>query len=70
MTMTIAELKASNKVFLTPTDVAGILNCHPYAISLAARDHPEKLGFPVNRIGSRTRIPRKAFLRFCGEEVP
>lgn len=67
--MTIKEIMASEKAFLIPTDIAPVLGCDPYRISLMARDCPEKLGFPVTRIGTRTKIPRIPFLRFLGYEV-
>ena len=62
--MTLDEIRASDKPYLIPSDVAGVLGCDPHAIRLAARDCPEKLGFPVIVIKSRTRIPRLPFLRF------
>jgi len=65
--MTLEEIRTSDKTFLSPTDIAPLLGCHPYSISLAARDFPESLGFPVTRIGTRTKIPRLAFLRFIGD---
>lgn len=64
--MTVEEIMSSDKAFLSPTDIAPVLGCGPYSISLAARDHPEALGFPVTRVGNRTKIPRLAFLRFIG----
>lgn len=64
--MTIEEIRASDKVFLTPKEVAPVLGCNPYAISIVARDCPEKLGFPVIRMGTRTKIPRIPFLRMLG----
>lgn len=67
--MTINEIMASEKVFLIPKDIAPVLGCDPYNISLMARDCPEQLGFPVVRIGTRTKIPRIPFLRFLGYEV-
>ena len=65
--MTIEEIKASDKVFLVPKDIAPVLRCDPYSISLMARDYPEALGFPVVRLGNRTKIPRIPFLQFVGE---
>ena len=67
--MTLAELKASDKVMLSPKDVSGVLSMDAYTISLIARDAPEKLGFPFLRSGNRTKIPRKAFLKWLGEDV-
>lgn len=64
--MTLLEIEMCGKDFLTPNDVAPVLKVHPYNISLAARDCPETLGFPVCRIGTRTKIPRIPFLRFMG----
>ena len=67
--MTLDELKASDKVMLVPKDIAPVLGCDPYTISLMARDTPEKLGFPFMRSGNRTKIPRKAFLKWLGEDA-
>ena len=62
--MTVSEIQAANKPYLTP--VAEVLECDPQAIRLAARDNPGQLGFPVVRVGKRTKIPRIPFLRFLG----
>lgn len=67
--MTLAEIKASDKDMLIPTDIARILGCDAHSIRLQARGCPETLGFPVTVIGNRTLIPRRAFLRFMGEET-
>lgn len=67
--MTMAEIRASDKDMLIPTDINKILGCDAHTIRLQARDFPESLGFNVVVIGNRTLIPRKAFLRFMGEEV-
>lgn len=62
--MTLDELKAMDKDVITPAIAAQFLGCNPYNISITARDCPERLGFPVSRVGSRTKIPRLAFIRF------
>lgn len=67
--MTLEEIRASDKTFLTPADVAPVLGCDPHSIRLQAREFPEQLGFAVTVIGRRTLIPRKSFLRFMGEEA-
>ena len=67
--MTLEEIKQSDAVFLTPDDIARVIGCHTQFIRVAARESPNLLGFPVCVIGTRTRIPRKPFLRFLGEEV-
>lgn len=67
--MTLQEIKESEALFLAPADIAPVLGCDPNFIRRAAHDAPELIGFPVSVIGSRTRIPRKPFLRFLGEEA-
>lgn len=64
--MTVSEIQAANKPYLTPVEVSEVLECDPQAIRLAARDNPGQLGFPVVRVGKRTKIPRIPFLRFLG----
>lgn len=64
--MTLDEMRNSNKAFLIPTDVAEALGCNPHLIRIIARDSPKKLGFPVIRIGNRTKIPRIPFLEYMG----
>ena len=66
--MTLEDMIQSNKPFITPQDVADVLQCSAQLIRIQARDNPEALGFPVIRIGSRTKIPRKAFIQFMGEK--
>lgn len=60
----IDELKALDKPVLVPKDIAPLLGCTPYGITLQAREEPEKLGFPVCVIGTRTKIPKDAFIRW------
>lgn len=59
--MTLAEIRSSDKVVLTPADVAPVLCVNPQSIRAA---DPVDLGFPVTKIGTRTLIPRKPFLAF------
>lgn len=67
--MTLDEIKKSDAVFLLPSDISEVLDCDAQAIRDIARAEPERLGFPIIRMGTRTRIPRKAFLKFLGEDV-
>ena len=64
----LARIAASSKEMLSPADVAPVLGCHPYAINVAAKEDPARLGFPVCLIGNRVKIPRRAFLRWVGYE--
>lgn len=63
-TMTLEEIRKSDKDFLTPEDVRGVLGCMPYTINVQAKEDPKKLGFPVCVMGTRVRIPRKGFLHW------
>ena len=65
--MTLEDIIRSDKPFITPQDAADVLQCSAQLIRIQARDNPEALGFPVIRVGNRTKIPRKAYVRFMGE---
>ena len=64
--MTLEEIRSSDKLLLTPADVAEVLGTDAQTLRVEARDHPKRLGFPVSRIGKMTRIPRLPFLAFLG----
>ena len=63
--MTLDELEALPKEILTCADVAPILMANPATIHGQAVERPELLGFPVIVMGTRVRIPREGFVRFC-----
>lgn len=65
--MTVEEIKNSTEVFLKPADIAPLLHCDPNWIRRTAHESPADLGFPVTVINTRTRIPRKPFLDYIGE---
>ena len=66
--MTLDEIRSSTKEVLTPADIAEVLQADPQDIRVQARTAPERLGFPVIIIKSRTKIPRIPFLRYMGEQ--
>ncbi len=65
--MTLAEIRQSDAALLTASDVSEVLESDPQDIRQQAKEDPSKLGFPVVVIGSRVKIPRRAFLAFFGE---
>lgn len=65
----IQSIVDSDKVFLTPADVAPILGMDPHSIRLIARQRPELLKFEFIISGNRTKIPRIPFLRYIGINV-
>lgn len=62
--MTLSEIKALDKEFLTPAEIAPILRCDAQDIRVTARQHPERLGFNVAVIGCRVKVPRRAFIKW------
>lgn len=60
--MTIEDIKKMDKEILTPGDVAPVLGCDPNLIRYQAKHDINSLGFPASKIGSRIKIPRKAFI--------
>ena len=61
--MTLEELEMLPREILIPKDVAPILKCDPYAINVACRDGKNPFPFPVIRIGSRIKIPKRPFIK-------
>lgn len=64
--MTLDDIRKMDTPTITPAIAAQVLNCDPHYIRVAAVQCPEQLGFPVTRLGNRTKIPRIPFLRFMG----
>lgn len=66
--MTLQEIAQLDKAYLTPAQAAPVLKCNPYFISLMAKteENRQALGFPVIRMGTRTKIPRIPFLHYMG----
>lgn len=61
--MTLEELEASPKEMLIPSDIAPILGCNPYTINVATRDGKNPFPFPIIRMGTRVKIPKKPFIK-------
>jgi len=65
--MTLEELNATDKPYVTASDIAEILGADAQTIRKVAKEEPEKLGFPVICIKRRVLIPTKPFLLYlCG----
>ena len=62
--MTFEEIKTSQKIMLTPADVAPVLGCNPQSIRKQAQENPAWLGFNVSVVGKHTLIPRLPFIQF------
>lgn len=64
--MTIEQIQNSEKLFLSPVEVAPVLGSDPHTVRCTAKQRPELLGFPFTFSGNRMKIPRIPFLRFLG----
>lgn len=62
--MTLKELREMTCEIITPAIAADVIGCDPHQIRLQARYRPDLLGFPVIVCGTRTKIPRMAFIRY------
>lgn len=60
--MTLQEIEASEKIFLTPDDIGALIGVNPFSINQQAKKDISQLGFPASLIGTRVRIPREGFL--------
>lgn len=71
--MTMQEIRNSTKDCLIPSDIAEVLGCDKYNINLQVKQDKElginSFPFPTILIGTRVKIPRKAFIKAMdGEE--
>lgn len=62
--MTLSEIKALDKEFLTPAEIAPILGCDAQDIRVTARQRPDLIGFNFTFVGTRMKIPRRAFIKW------
>ncbi|MGN0599286.1 MAG: hypothetical protein ACI4JK_05265 [Oscillospiraceae bacterium] len=68
--LTLEDIEKIPREYLIPKEVAQVIGCYAYGITLAARNNPASLGFPVIIIGNRTKIPKQAFLNYMRGEKP
>lgn len=67
--MTLDDIRASSRIYLSPADIAPILQCDPHSIRVQAHQDPSALGYPVIVIGRRIRIPRVPFIQYLGGDI-
>lgn len=64
--MTIDEIEKDTRECLIPKDIADVLGCNPYTINVQVKQDKQagvnSFPFPTILIGSRVKIPRRAFL--------
>ena len=62
--MTIQEIRATEKAFLTCAEIAPAIGSDPHALRIEARKRDCRLGFPVMLIGNRVKIPVAGFINW------
>jgi hypothetical protein len=62
--VTLEEVRAIDREFLTPAEVAAVIGCDPHGIRVWARERPGALGFPVIVLPHRTKIPKRGFIAY------
>lgn len=67
--MTLNELEKLEKEMLVPKDIAPILGCTPYSINVVTRDGNNPFPFPIIRMGTRVRIPKRPFIKAMRGEL-
>lgn len=70
--MNLEQIKNCSKEMLSPNDIAEVLCADAYSISLQVKEDKEmgknSFPFPTIRMGTRTKIPRRPFLKAMGVE--
>lgn len=66
--MTLAQIEQIDREYLTVEEVAAYFGSKPQNIRVQAHRNREDLGFPVSIIGSRVKIPKVGFIKFCKGE--
>ena len=56
----------SEKLLLSPDEVAPILGTTPQTLRKTAKNTPQLIGFPFTYCGSNMKIPRQPLLNFLG----
>ena len=62
--MTLDDVKAIDREYLIPREVAAVLGTDGQSIRVWARQCPEGLGFPTVCVGNRVKIPKAGFIAY------
>lgn len=62
----IEQIRNQDSPTITPALAATVIGCNPHLIRVQAQKAPHLLGFPVMRVGNRTKIPKGPFLEWLG----
>lgn len=66
LTPAVLAIMDKDGIFLTPQDIAPVLNANPNTIRDTAKAHPEQVGYPFTFNGKLMKIPKIPFLQFLG----
>jgi hypothetical protein len=66
--VTLDEVKAIQREYLTPAEIASVFGVHPQDVRKRVwddrRKHINTLGFPTVVFGRRIKVPKAAFIKF------
>ena len=62
--MTLDQVRAIDREYLLPSEVAKVLGTTGQGIRVWARMRPRELGFPIIIVGNRVKIPKAGFLSY------
>jgi len=66
--MTLKEIRAIPREYLTPAEIAAVFGTDPQDIRDRVwkdqKKHTNSLGFPVVIFGHRIKVPKQAFIKF------
>lgn len=64
----IRHIKEKDDLYLTPQEIAPVLDADPNTLLLTARERPGQLMIPHTFVGKRLIFPKRAFIEFMGIE--
>lgn len=62
--MTLEEIEGLQTEILSCQQIAKVLGANPHTLHVQAMQDATKLGFPVICMGSRVKIPKRAFIKY------
>lgn len=69
METAIEIIRAKTELTITPALAAMAIGCDPQTLRRQIAEEPDRVGFPVIKVGKWIRIPKKPFLKhLIGEE--
>jgi hypothetical protein len=68
MKTTLKDIENSSRDYITINQAADVLGSCYLTMKKTIDNNPEKLGFPVIKVGNRVKIPKQPFLKIMRGE--